>query len=193
MDPPGWLFPAWLSYGEALQVGGLVWIAVAIYRNGRRFGARRMRAVGAGNLLAARAAAAYQGLGRVWRRLRRTAEVRQLTATMAATSGMQARLTVTYPDDTAVTIELRRRIEDLEMERDRLSRALDAHDRRLEDARRAHDELAAGGVFVQAASVVLVVVGSTIAAASPGLAQIGWWGLLVVPIPLPLVWLSGPE
>jgi hypothetical protein len=152
-----------------------------------------MRGVGLWMGLRASSGAAYQRLRREWRRLHHATDVRYLSSTAAATSGGQARLSVSYADDTPVTMELRHRIEDLESARDQMSLKLTAHDRRLDEAQRSHDELASGGVFVQAASVVLVVLGSAIATASPWLTQIGWWGVLVFLSPVPLIWLVRPE
>ena len=75
-----------------------------------------------------------------------------------------------------------------------LDRANTAHAsqvRRLDDARRSHDDLAdkvgalaTGGLLVQAWSAVLVIVGLGIATASPWLAEVGWRGLPVVLAPL---------
>jgi hypothetical protein len=184
-------FP-WQWYGELLLVVGVLWLAAAVYRNGRRFGARRMRAVRLWIVVQASPGAAWRRLRLEWRRVRRVSEVRHGTASATLALTVAARGRVTDPNDTPVTIELRRRIEDLEIARDRLGDAIAAHDRRLDDARRSHDELATGGVFVQAWSVVLVVVGSVIATASPWLPQIGWWGVLVFLSPAPLIWLASP-
>jgi hypothetical protein len=148
-----------------------------------------MRMVRPAMAIRASQSAAWQRFSAAWRRLRHSPDVRQLSATVTATSGASARLTVTHPDDTAVTIELRRRIEGLEIEQDRMRAALAGHDRRLDDAQRSHAELAAGGVYVQARSVVLVVVGSLIATASAWLATLGWWwSVALVLISLALLW-----
>jgi hypothetical protein len=178
----------WLWGGELLQVAGILWIAFDIYQNGRRFGARRMRAALVWSAIQASPGAAWRRLHAEWRRLRHVPTVVQLSGTGAAVSGGSARLSVSYADDTPVTIELRRRIEDIEMEQQRTRGTLAAYERRLDDVRRAHDDLAAGGVFVQARSVVLVVAGSLIATASSWLSQTAWWSVLLVVAAVALVW-----
>jgi hypothetical protein len=176
---------AWLSYGAFLQALGVTVIAVQVYRTALQFGARPPGAVRLWRSAQARAHAA-------WRRLRPARPVRvEISGLGSSSSGASARLTVTMAGDTVITSELRRRIEDLEMARDRLDGAVAEHGRRLEEAKRSHDDLAGkvsrlatGGLLVQGWSVVLVIVGLAIATASPWLAQTGWRGLPVALTPL---------
>ncbi|MGA9114900.1 MAG: hypothetical protein WB802_14060 [Candidatus Dormiibacterota bacterium] len=176
---------AWLSYGAFLQALGVTVIAVQVYRTALlQFGARPPGAVRRWRSTRTWARSA-------WRRFRRVSEVRQGTASATLALTVAARGRVTDPNDTPVTIELRRRIEDLETARDRLDGAIAKHGRRLDDAGRSHDDLArkvsglaTGGLLVQGWSVVLVVVGLAIATASPWLAQTGWRGLPVALAPL---------
>jgi hypothetical protein len=165
----------WVWAGELLQLVGIVWIAVDVYRNGRHFGARPIRAIGLAIGMLAGLRSAWRWLRTEWQRLRHAPRDVQLSGTAAASSTGSATLTVSHAGDTPAIIELRGGIAQLEVERRRISAALGEHDRRLDDLQRSHNELAAGGVYVQARSVVLVVVGSLIATASSWLAQIDWW------------------
>jgi len=170
----------WLWGGELLQIVGIVWIAVDVYRNGRHFGARRMQAIGLAIGMLAGLRSAWRWLRTEWQRLRHAPRVVELSGTAAARSSGSATLTVSHAGDTPAIIELRGRVAQLEAERSRVSALLGVHDRRLDDLQRSHNELAAGGVYLQARSVVLVVVGSLIATASSWLERIDWW--LSVPL-----------
>jgi len=177
----------WLWGGELLQVVGIVWIAVDVYRNGRHFGARRMRGIGLAVGILTRIRSAWRWLLTEWQRLRHAPRDVQLSGTAAATSSGSATLSVSHAGDTPAIIELRRRIEELEAERSRMSAVLGAHDRRLHDLQCSHNELAAGGVYVQTLSVVLVVAGSLITTASSWLSQIDWWWSVPLAVGIPAV------
>lgn len=184
-------FIFWLAYGAALQALGVLVIAVQVYRTGMRFNARPMRAIRLWEWLRASPGVMRRWLIARWRRLRHIPTVVQISGADAATMTASGRLTVTHSGDTPITLELRRRIEDLEIAQQRAGEAHAAHERRLDDARRSHEDLAdtvttlaTGGLLVQAWSVVLVIVGLAIAASSPWLAQTGWRGWPVALAPL---------
>jgi hypothetical protein len=190
----------WLWFGELLETVGVVWIALAIYRNGRLFGAQRMRAIELAVATRTGVQAAWRRLEvtgvrvrSAWRHFRHIPQVYQLSAHETSTTTDSVLATVTYGDDTRVTLELRRRIEELEARLRTVDVVLSNHDRRLDDAKRTHRDLAAGGVYVQARSVVLVIAGSLITTASTWLSQIAWWWGLLILVLLGVAWiLVGP-
>jgi hypothetical protein len=193
--------PAWLWYGEGLQLLGILWIAVDVYRNGRRFGARRMRAIDLGIAIEGAAAAAWRRIGATavdirsrWLRFRHVPQSYQRSVQESATATDAVSSIVTYGEDTRVTLELRRRIEELEWKARTTHVVLDNHENGLTELRRNHRDLATGGVFVHAQSVVLVIVGSVIAVASSSLSSIGWgWSALILLSPAVLWFFVSPS
>ena len=171
----------WLWYGVVLQIGGVLLIAQDVFRHGRPR-VRRMRAIQLALTVRSTPLVMRRRLRSVWRRFHDTPQVIQLTAHGAATSGGSARLTISREGDTLSILELRQRVEDLEAEHRQTNAVVAAHERRLDDLRAAQDDLVTGGVFVQAHSVALVVVGSVIATASSSLSGAGWalTGLVVL-------------
>jgi hypothetical protein len=182
----GWSWAvAWLIYAALLQVVAVIAIAVQVYRSGRDFGGRRMRAIRWWLWMRGRMVDA-------WRRAFHRQHVVQVAGSANMVMGsLKATVTALNANDSPTEAEFRRRLGALEVAQQQTSAAAEAHSGRLDAIEAARDDLqrqireqATAGLLVQAWNVALVVVGIAIAAAAPWLGQVGVRGLPVVLAPV---------